>query len=350
MNIHSIRSRLLLSILFGVLVYAGLTAFGDFEQVAESFGEFRWELLPLILLVTCGNYGLRFVKWQYYLHMIGVRGLHAYDSFLIFFSGLGMVVTPGKVGEWLKSYLLREMHGTPVMRSAPILLAERLTDSLALLVIGGIGVAFFGPEYWWVVAVIAGGSTIAVAVSRHRATSMAIIRFVERLPLVGKFARHMEEMYESTYILMAPRAVLLMTGLSICSWFFEVVAFYLTLVGLGVSGDLDTLLKAAFILPIATLVAAIVVFAPGGLGVAEGSITTLSLRLFDELTRGAAAVGTVIIRIATLWFGVMVGLVTFAVLTRKLAREGKTLDAVGQDEDHAYPTPRRHGDAEEVIS
>jgi glycosyltransferase 2 family protein len=349
MNVNTIRNRLLLSILFGVLVYAGLTAFSDFEQVAESFGEFRWELLPLILLVTCGNYALRFVKWQYYLHMIGVRGLRAYDSFLIFFSGLGMVVTPGKVGEWLKSYLLREMHGTPVMRSAPILLAERLTDSLALLVIGGIGVAFFGPQYWWVVAVIAGGSAIAVAVSRHRPTARAIIRFVDRLPVVGRFARHMEEMYESTYILMEPRAVLLMTGLSICSWFFEVMAFYLTLVGLGVSGDIDTLLKAAFILPIATLVAAIVVFAPGGLGVAEGSITALSRELIEGLSAGAAAVGTVIIRIATLWFGVIVGLITFAVLTRKLTREGKTLDVVGEEEPPAYPPPMRRGDAEEVI-
>jgi uncharacterized membrane protein YbhN (UPF0104 family) len=347
MNVHTIRNRLLFSILFGVLVYAGLTAFSDFEEVARSFGEFRWELLPLILLVTCGNYALRFVKWQYYLHAIGVRGLKTYDSFLIFFSGLGMVVTPGKVGEWLKSYLLREVHGTPVMRSASILLAERLTDSLALLVIGGVGVAFFGPEYWWVVAVIAGGSGIAVGVSRHRPTSMAIIRFVGRLPLVGRYGGHLEEMYESTYILMEPRTVLLMTGLSVCSWFFEVLAFYFTLIGLGVSGEIDTLLKAAFILPIATLVAAIVVFAPGGLGVAEGSITTLSIRLLD-LGKGAAAVGTVIIRIATLWFGVIIGLLAFAVLTRKLTREGKSLDA--GEEEQSFTSARRPGDAEEMIS
>ena len=146
MSVHKIRNRLLFSILLGVLVYAALTAFSDFEEVANSFGDFRWELLPLILLVTCGNYGLRFVKWQYYLRAIGVTGLRFSDSFLIYFSGLGMVVTPGKVGEWLKSYLLREVHGTPVMRSAPILLAERLTDSLALLVIGGVGVIFKDDE------------------------------------------------------------------------------------------------------------------------------------------------------------------------------------------------------------
>lgn len=326
MNLSNIRNKLLLSMLFGVGVYAVLTAYGDFKEVAESFGEFRWELLPLILAVTCGNYGLRFVKWEYYLRLVGVQGLSRVNSFLIFFSGLGMVVTPGKVGEWLKSYLLKEVHGTPVTRSAPILLAERLTDSLALLVIGGVGVVFFGPEYWWVVAVIAGSSAVAVTVSRHRPASLGLIGLLERLPGIRRFAPRFMDLYESTYILMNPRAVLLMTAMSVFSWFFEVMAFYLTLVGLGVDGSADTLLKAAFILPIATLAAAIVVIAPGGLGVAEGLLATLSVRLLD-MSKSGATVATLIIRIATLWFGVAVGLAAFAVLTRKLAREGKALDA-----------------------
>ncbi len=323
MNFSRIRNRLLFSMLFGVVVYAGLSAYGDFREVGRSFGDFRWELMPLILLVTCGNYGLRFVKWEYYLHHIGVRDLSRINSFLIFFSGLGMVVTPGKVGEWLKSYLLKEMHGTPVTRSAPILLAERLTDSLALLVIGGIGVVFFGPELWWVVAVIAFSSGLAVGVSRHRGLSLRLLALFGRLPLAGRFAPQFEELYESTYLLMSPRVVVLMTLLSVASWSFEVAAFYLTLVGLGVDASVDTMLKAAFILPIATLAAAISLL-PGGLGVAEGLLTSLTQELFD-LTKSAATVGTVIIRIATLWFGVAVGLAAFAVLTRKLAREGKPL-------------------------
>ena len=118
--------------------------------------------MPLILLVTLGNYLLRFVKWQYYLRQIGVVGLKRWDSFLIYFSGLGMTVTPGKVGEWLKSYLLKEVHGTPVTKSAPILIAERLTDSVALLIIAGAGVFVFGQGTWPIVAVIIVGAVVAV--------------------------------------------------------------------------------------------------------------------------------------------------------------------------------------------
>jgi glycosyltransferase 2 family protein len=337
MDVARIRSRLLLSMLFGIVVFAGLLAYGDFRHVGDDLRAFRWELMPLILLVTLGNYLLRFVKWEYYLRQIGVTGLKRIDSFLIYFSGLGMTVTPGKIGEWLKSYLLKEIHGTPVTKSAPILLAERLTDGLGLLIIGIAGLAVFGHEYWPIAAIFAGGSLLVIAVSRHRPSSRALLRLAGRLPIVSRFVPHFEEFYESTYVVMEPRGVALMTGLSVGSWFFEVLAFYLTLIGLGVDASLDTLFKAAFILPIATLAAA-ALLTPGGLGVAEIGITGLTKRLL-HISKDTATVGTLIVRIATLWFGVMLGLAMFAVLARRLARQGKRLDgadsADGGDADGA---------------
>ena len=329
MNLQKIRSRLMISMLLGVLVFAGLLAVGDFRNVGHDLKDFRWELMPLILLVTFGNYLLRFFKWEYYLRQIGVAGLRRRDSFLIYFSGLGMTVTPGKIGEWLKSYLLKEIHGTPVARSAPILLAERLTDSLGLLIIACTGIVAFGNETWPVVALIAAGSIAFISISRHRPASHALLRIAGRLPVAKRFVPHFEEFYESTYVLMKPSGVAAMTVLSVGSWFCEVMAFYLTLVGLGVSHGPDTLFKAAFILPISTLAAA-VLLTPGGLGVAETGITGLSVRLLD-MSKGAATAGTVIVRIATLWFGVVLGLCMFAILTQRLGRLGKSVDGGAPD-------------------
>ena len=252
MNLHSLRNRLLLSLLLGVIVFAGLTFYADYRDVGEALSDFRWELLPLILLLTSMNYVFRFVKWEYYLRIIGVKGLARRDSLLIFLSGLGMVITPGKVGEWLKCYLLREVHGTPIARSAPILLAERLTDSIALLLMASVGLFVFG-DLWWVFVVVAGGAITLIAVARHRPTAHALLRFGGRLPLLRRFVPQLEELYESTYVVLSPRAVLEMSALSTLSWFFEVLAFYFTLVGVGQAGDIDLLLRSAFILPISTL-------------------------------------------------------------------------------------------------
>jgi uncharacterized protein (TIRG00374 family) len=318
-NVQNLRGKLLLSLLLGVLVFAGLSFYADFQEMGRSLGEFNWALLPLILVLTTMNYLFRFVKWEYYLRLIGVRGLSKRDSFLIFFSGLGMVITPGKVGEWLKSYLLREVHGTPIARSAPILIAERLTDSIALLIVAAAGVFIFG-DLWQVFVAVALGSVLLVAVARHRPTAMALLRLGQRLPLVRRFVPQIEEFYESTRVLLSPGAVLLMGALSTLSWSFEVLGFYFTLVGLGLDGSGTLLLQSAFILPIATLASALLM-TPGGLGVAEGGITGLSQALLD-MSKSAAAVGTLIIRFGTLWFGVMVGLIAFAVLSRRLSALG----------------------------
>jgi uncharacterized protein (TIRG00374 family) len=233
------------------------------------------------------------------------------------------VITPGKLGEWLKSYLLREVHGTPIARSAPILIAERLTDALALLIICSVGVFVFG-NLWQAFVAVAVGSLVIVIVARHRPTAMALLRLGGRVPLLRRFVPQSEEFYESTYVLLSPRAVLVMASFSAFSWFFEVLAFYFTLIGLGQGGGGSLMLHAAFILPIATLASA-VLMTPGGLGTAEAAIIALSQTLLD-MSKSTAAVGTLVIRFATLWFGVIVGLIAFAILSRRLAL-GERLEA-----------------------
>ncbi|MBI5288849.1 MAG: flippase-like domain-containing protein [Chloroflexi bacterium] len=315
MNSTRLRRRLLISTVFGIVVFAALLAYGDVRKVGASVGEFRWELAPIILGIALGNYVLRFVKWHYYLRKVGVRGVAIGDSFLIYMSGLGMTITPGKVGEWLKCYLLRDMHGTPVTRSTPILLAERLTDALALMVLAMIGVIAFERQTWPIVAVVVLGSAVTVAISRHRGLTRRLVASAGRLPVIGRYTPQIDEMAESNYLLMDPVGVILMTLLSVVAWGTQVVAFYLVLIGLDVDAGADTFARASFILPISTLAAALLLL-PGGLGAAETGITSLSVGLLD-LGRSTASAATLIIRVSTLWFAVVLGLIAFAILLRR---------------------------------
>jgi uncharacterized protein (TIRG00374 family) len=98
-----------------------------------------------------------------------------------------------------------------------------------------------------------------------------------------------------------------------------VLAFYVTLIALGLDATGLLLLQAAFILPVAT-VAGAVLLTPGGLGVAEGGLTGL-LQVIVDMPKSLAAVATLIIRFATLWFGVLVGMGALAIMARRLARK-----------------------------
>jgi uncharacterized protein (TIRG00374 family) len=86
---------------------------------------------------------------------------------------------------------------------------------------------------------------------------------------------------------------------------------YLVLRGLGITGDARTVVMAIFVLSFSTVVGALSAL-PGGLGAADASIAGL-LVLALALPTVKATSATLLIRFATLWFGVSLGLIVWAV-------------------------------------
>lgn len=322
-----------MSLAFGVLVLGALGAYADAGKVATSVAGFQWALLPAILGLTLANYFLRFVKWHYYLGQIGVTGLGLGDSCALFFSGLSMVVTPGKVGEWLKSYFLREMTGTPFFRSAPIIVAERLTDGLAmvLLATGGLMLHQVGREF---VVLALGGAGVILLGAWWPPLAEFSFGVAAKLPLIGARMAHLHEFYTSARTIFGPRNLLVGVLLGFVSWSGECLAYYLVVVGLGGPEGVGPLVDAAFILAVSSLGGSLLLM-PGGLGVAEGGITGLSQWLLG-LSPEAAVASAILIRISTLWFGIGLGWLFLLVVTRRIHRPLNALPAI---EDPTVASP-----------
>ena len=88
----------------GALFYVGFAAYSGFHKVVDALEHYAWATAAGALCLAAINYLLRFFKWELYLRRLGVR-IPIGDSFGIFLSGFSLTVTPGKVGEVLKSYL-----------------------------------------------------------------------------------------------------------------------------------------------------------------------------------------------------------------------------------------------------
>jgi uncharacterized membrane protein YbhN (UPF0104 family) len=272
--------------------------------------------LPLVLGLTLLNYLLRFVKWHYYLRVIGLRRVSLSQSAMIFTAGLSMVITPGKVGELLKSYLLRHHRGTPIGTSAPVILAERLTDGVAMLLLASGGLIIYGVGWQMLIPILV-GMFVVVWVSQHRGATTWALRLAERLPFVGARVHHLEAAIASARELFRLPNLILAIGIGVVSWSGEALAFYLVLTALGLPPEPILAVQAAFILGTATLVGAASML-PGGLAAAEGSLAGLLLLLGVTHDPSVAAAATLIIRFATLWLGVAVGLVGLAVAASQL--------------------------------
>src|SRR6185503_20386935 len=73
-------------------------------------------------------------------------------SLLVFLSGFVLTVTPGKLGEVFKSAVLAAVHQVPAARTAPIVVAERLTDVIGVVLLIVAGSAGFSGGLPWAAA------------------------------------------------------------------------------------------------------------------------------------------------------------------------------------------------------
>jgi uncharacterized protein (TIRG00374 family) len=312
-----IVSRLIVFVALAITVFAALVIYADADELFDALDAFKWWLAAPIVGLVALNYLLRFVRWQYYLAIIGAdQGLSLAMSALIFLSGLAMVITPAKAGEWIKSYFLYEANRTPVARSASVVFVERLTDAWSVFLLGLSGLILFRPSYWPFFLAFALVQLLFVVVVRNRQLSLRILAGAGKLPLVSRISHHFEEVYEAAYQLLYPRPLLAGLALGLLGWGCEAVGFYLVVYGLTGSSEVESLVKGAFIMSTATLAGALFVV-PGGLGISEAGITALSRSLLD-LSMSTAAAATVLIRFFTLWFGVGVGLIALLLLSRRL--------------------------------
>lgn len=317
--VDKLRGKLIISLVFGLIVVLALSIFSDLPKMMAVLGYFKWLFLVPILLLTLFNYALRFVKWHWYVRLIGAKDVGKGDSLAIFLSGMTMAMTPGKVGELLKSYLLRQIAGTPISASAPIVVAERLTDGVAMIFLASGGLALY--QYGWQILVLVLVLALAVvAIAQYRALALRLISGAERLPLLSKRVHNLLAFYESSHELLRPRNLGLAVAIGFVSWAGECVAFYLVLTGLGFENTWLLLIQASFILAASTLIGSTSML-PGGLGVAEVSVTGMLLLLVQSplMNRDSAVAATLLIRFCTLWFGVTLGIVTLSLFGRRFS-------------------------------
>lgn len=278
---------------------------------------FNWLWLPVILSLSFLNYIFRFFKWHYYVNILNIK-LTYKTSFLIFLSAFTMSVTPGKMGEVLKSYLLKEENGTPISKSAPIVLAERLTDFISIILLCLIGSIVF--NYGQILILIIGLFFIfTVAILSIRNVSLKIIGFFEKISFLRKHIEKIQEAYNSVYVMMSLKHLTVATLISVVSWFFECIGFYLVINIFSESSGLQiNLLSATFIYAFSTLIGAIAML-PGGVGLTEASLT--GLLVLSKISVDISVASTIIIRLATLWFAVFVGIIAIFIYQKMTDRK-----------------------------
>jgi glycosyltransferase 2 family protein len=298
-----------LSILLAVLVYAAFAVFADAQALGESLASVALAPVGIALALSSVNYAVRFGRWALYLRRLEVR-VPVGASARIFTAGLLMSITPGKLGEAWKSLLLKESFGTPVSRTAGIVIAERLTDLLALLLLLALAA-------WEALDPRLGLITLALAFGLWSFFAFPALSrpFVSGLQRFGRqeLARRVGRFVSSTSELMSPSLLVQGSLIACVGWSLE--AYAMTVLAAGIGLDLDAA-DAFFIYTTSTIVGGLAMI-PGGLGVTEGSMTALLARALPHSTSPERVAITLLSRFTTLWWGVVLGLLAHGARSRR---------------------------------
>ena len=265
------------SVALAALGYLGLSLWAGWRDVVAAVVQVGPWVLAGLLALSLVNYLLRFLRWARYLALLDAPvpwriNLDAY------FAGFALTTSPGKVGEMLRSVLLKP-HGVPPAASVAAFFAERVSDLLAILVLAAVGLWAYAPARP-IVGLALAAVVVALLLVQWTALIAAIDRWAQARP--QKWARLVVKLCE--VVLHFRRCFSLPAmgmglALGVVAWFAEGLGFWWLLLALDHPLPLST---AVFIYAFAMLVGALS-FLPGGLGGSEAAmVALLSLNGFPE--------------------------------------------------------------------
>ena len=309
----NIKRNFSIALALGVVVYLALALVSGIGDLREALERFNWMLVPVALALVGTSYVIRYVRWSYFLKTLKVD-LERRADVAIFTAGLAMTISPGKFGEVLKSVLIFKVSGDPIAKTAPGVVAERLTDGVGMAAWGLFGALALGlgPR----VPILFLGITVAgVLVLRSKRLSTSLSKGLERVPKLNSLSSRVTEFHGASNQLLSPVPLVVGSVLAFVIWSLEILAVYTIVRGVG---SAVPFLEIAFIFAVSSIVGLLSML-PGGIGAAETSLTGL-FRVVAGLGSGPAAVATLMTRLVTLWFAACIGIVGLAATQRLVTK------------------------------
>ncbi len=299
--------RAVAALLLLTLAYVGVLLWLDQGQGQLNGLDRLYLKMPTLMFLSLVSFVLRYARWYWLLARVQSR-VPPLRGFFAYIAGFAFTATPGKVGELLRIRYFQPMGIQPELVVSAFVY-ERSVDVVVVLCIAALAAAKFG-----LLKVVVAFTVFVVAVALILANFTGqltyLVNFIERrnLPFFARVVAIFARGFSKITIWLTPLDLLvsLMTGLA--AWGTTAYSFVLLLDHLDET--VPTLL-ALSIYPAAILFGAASML-PGGIGSTEAALVVLLVGVGVSVADATmAAIG---IRIASIWFATLLGVVTVCML------------------------------------
>lgn len=299
-----LEKKIIIFTIIAIGIYSVFLALTDVNLVYDKFSNFKFEYIPLIMIIIFSSWFVLFLRWVLVLKNYHIE-IPFKDNLLIFFTGYAFAISPGKSGELIKSVLLKEKFGIKRSITVPLVVAERFYDIVGALIVSFFGMIFLGFDFLPIVIGAATILSLAYVLIYSQSVFNSILKIVSKISFLNKFIEPFKDsriiLKKSTKGNMAIFSILL----TVVYRLIESVGVLLVLLAF----DIDILHYLALTAIYATsIILGNVSLIPGGVGITEGSLTGLFSLQGIELS--IAIVLSISIRFFTLWYAVIVGFIS----------------------------------------
>ncbi len=305
------RARLLLAagLLASLVVFVVIAVFAGAARVLSEILHARVYIYALAFASVTAAYSMRFWKWDYYTRILKLR-VPRRKNFLVYLSTYSMKITPGGIGTVIAAYTLKRMTKRGFMRIVPIVAMNLFTDYMSFALLALVAALYTG-RYVIYVAALATLLVIPFLLLMQPHIFNRLRARAGRRTIVGRAFTHAGRYYSALGALNKPKVYIVSLCLSLPADFTMSLALFLTLRSLGIRSHIAL---STFVFS-ASQIIGMVSTLPGGLGAAEVSYVAL-LRVVMGLSVAVGSAAAIMTRLATLWFGVILGTVVLVYTMR----------------------------------
>lgn len=303
---------LTVALMVGISVVATLWISGS--SLVENIRRIPMHAVWVLVAATVVQNLLRFARYY-----IAAQAMHLhvpwYRHLYYFVVGFAMIPTPGKIGMAIRLWLLRQYHGLPYSRTAPLMVMDLVSDAIAMLALVSLSLLVLHDSRLHTLGVLA--VTGLVMGTLLALVAPGILRRVLKITygLSGKrkprlFARLLG-MVRTLSQVFGLRIMGATIGLSFVAWGLYGVAVAYLIQGFGITsfgmaqGNLAMNLSN---------IGGFLSMMPAGIGGAEVSLGGV-FNLFD-VPMGVVVLAVVIIRLVDVWLPVLVGFLLLPIAIR----------------------------------
>jgi len=297
-----IGNKILIIVIAVIGLYATFLIASDINTVYDKISDFKIEFFPIILLLVTSNWFVLFFRWHLLLRNAKIF-IPVKDSFLILASGFALTIIPGKVGELVKSQLLKTKFGIARSKTVPIVILEQFYTAIGIIMLSFFGIWYFELGIY-VLGIFTATLVFVFVLLSSRKAFNKIVSLLEKRRFTSKFVEPLSSSYDAIKNGIRGPITLYACGLSMLFWLLEAISVYFILLAFGVE-------VIGFLAIISTYTTSIMLgilsFLPIGIGVVEGTLT--SFFTIHGIDVSLALTIVIVIRLFTRWYVVSFGFI-----------------------------------------